>query len=114
MKKASRILLMIGGILGFITCGLFLIYGFILLANKELAQQVGEAVKLSPQGVAALSIYFIILGILVLVPSILGLRNKNRQDQKGKMILCLVLGLVFANELVFLGGLFGLIAAKKQ
>lgn len=130
MRKASKVLLTVGGILHivngvtFLMGGLvFIIFSLIFLTTgnlygSELVGDMGELdYELAMNIVAGLYVAFaqtfIALGILSLIGSKLTFRTRE-SNEKRKLITTIVFGGILDNYPAVLGGIFGLIANGKE
>ena len=135
MKKASKILLLIGAILAIFMVILWGVLSIVYFAaaallqgvldgtvvvDAETAKRVAEllqnmtiqdAIRYSQ----TIAIIFLVLALLSLAACILGFISKNKEN-KGLFIADIVLGLLSGCLLNLLGGVFGLVAAytKKE
>ena len=125
MKNTSRVLYIIGlvlNVIGLILGALFLLVFAGSLNNAEVIQKVatdsGQTVELIKQvlllGVIVTAIYAA-LAILVLVLSIIALRNLKKGNGKiGTHVLLLVSGVLDLNPFYLFGGIFGVVAANQD
>ena len=127
MKKAKKILLLIGGIiavfamLGVIITGIATI-AFSTPAFTEALQAAVEDGTFTTNlpDIESLQIYLKIVGIFVLVSSILPLAcaiisfMAKDKDSKALYITCIVLGLVTSMYIILIGGIVGLLDADKN
>ena len=131
MKKLSSTFLKVGMIIGFILAGIFLLAALICLmtglsdvtrAMLIEAYNNGEINTDLPDAEAfatfvqiyliTFAVVFIYLGAMSLVDAIVASLTL-RQPSKGKYIACIVLG-AMCIEFLILGGIFGLIALKRE
>ncbi len=133
MKKASKILLTIGGIFNIIAAisiliaGLvfaimsFMGSGFVLEFIKQMGGGMGD--DMGPEANLAL-IYSIAAGIgslfggaigfiLFLISGVVALKA-HKKNVKGSFIGCIVWGVLTESLLLLLGGIFGIIALNKE
>ena len=131
MKKASKILLIVGGALGIFLALLFLIIGIVFLTfttpeAKELIIQglnngtVRSDLPGTPEQQAlviqsmflGLGIGFIVAVPFYVVSSIFSF-VANGKESANLFIVTMVFGILAGNTAAFLGGLFGLICQKS-
>ena len=131
MKKLSSTFLKVGMIIGFILAGVFLVSSlfFIVLGVSDVTREMlieaynsGDIQTDLPDAEAfatfvqiyliTFGVAFIYLGAMSLVDAIVASLTL-RQPSKGKYIACIVLG-AMCIEFLILGGIFGLIALKRE
>ena len=132
MKKASNLLLTVGGILEIVGALLFLIAGivFIVFASPASAELIKEglnsgAIHTDIEGsveeiVQGLQIIFTVLAVLFffftlfsLIGGIVTFSAKKKQT-KGAFIAAIIFGFLSATVVASVGGIFGLIAGNRQ
>lgn len=135
MKKASKILLLIGAILaifmvilwGVLSAVYFaaaaLLQGVIdgtITVDAETAKRVAEllqnmTIQQAVDYSITIAVIFLVFALLSLAACILGFISKNKEN-KGLFIADMVLGLLSGCLLNLLGGIFGLVATitKKE
>ena len=132
MKSASRILLLISGILSIVAAVLYLIFGILMLAmtgesGKAAMQEAinngtvtvasgltQEEAIAALQGMAlAVGVVFMFLVVFCIINSVLSFKARNHQT-KGLLILNIVFGALSGVLLNILGGIFGLVGRSNE
>ena len=131
MKKASNILLTIGGIfhivngVAFILASFyflagaiaFFVYGqtwFIQIVDDEMAAEiVNLSLTISAVMLIVLFVMFIGFGVLSFIASKYTFVTKEN-NEKRRLIACIVFGAILDNAAVIVGSIFGLIVANKE
>ncbi len=132
MKSASRILLLISGILSIVAAVLYLIFGILMLAmtgesGKAAMQEAinngtvtvasgltQEEAIAALQGMAlAVGVVFMFLVVFCIINSVLSFKARNHQT-KGLLILNIVFGALSGVLLNILGGIFGLVSRSNE
>ena len=133
MKKVSSILFLVGGIYSVVCAVIFLMLGggFIVLSGPAFTAYIVEGIKngtinttfegITPEEIAAIvqalfvgygigMIFFTVLSTVNAVVSFMARKSAN----KGMMIANIILGAVSCMVVNLVGGIFGLIALKKE
>ena len=123
MKKVSRILLLVGMIIGLVAAGILLLNGiaFIILSIPPVVEQVFDGYKGSDVETAKIAwtasflttgIVLLVIAVFELVTSLLAIKA-NKVQVKKMYIVSLVFGALF-NELVLAGSIVGIIAHRHD
>ena len=132
MKKASKILLTIGGVINIIAAVSVLIAGLVFAIMSfmgigffvEYMNQVGGDMGGDEMGVNAALIYSIVAGllsllggavgfILLLISGIIGVKAPKK-NVKGSFIACIVWSVLTENIFLLVGGIFGIIGLNQE
>ena len=132
MKKASKILLTIGGVINIIGAVSVLIAGLVFAIMSfmgtgffvEYMNQVGGDMGGDEMGVNAALIYSIVAGllsllggavgfILLLISGIIGVKAPKK-NVKGSFIACIVWSVLTESIFLLVGGIFGLIGLNQE
>ena len=132
MKKASKILLTIGGVINIIGAVSVLIAGLVFAIMSfmgtgffvEYMNQVGGDMGGDEMGVNAALIYSIVAGllsllggavgfILLLISGIIGVKAPKK-NVKGSFIACIVWSVLTENIFLLVGGIFGIIGLNQE
>ncbi len=132
MKKASNILLLVGGILQIVCALTFLILGivFIAMASPASADLIREGLESGTihsdiQGsteeiIQALQIVFTALAVVFFVFTLFGVIgtivtfSAKKKQTKGSFIAAIIFGVLSGPVVPAVGGIFGLIAGNSQ
>ena len=129
MKKASRIVLLVGSIIGFVGAGALLLTGilFIVFGTPAFAEIIKEGVEkctihttaVDPETAATIwqftflsnGIVMLIIAIIMALSGLFGLRARKLETKKA-YIVSIVFGAMM-NEVNLVGSILGLIAWKR-
>ena len=129
MRKASKIILLIGAIIGFITAITLLICGvlFLVLASPTMVNLIREglqngtiqssestevAIAIWQATFLGYGIFMLLFQLVVLASSIIALIARKRES-KGLYIVAIVFGAI-GNEIVLAGAILGRIAVRHK
>ena len=129
MRKASKIILLIGAILGFITAITLLACGilFLILASPTMVNLIREglqngtiqssestevAIAIWQATFLGYGIFMLLFQLVVLASSIIALIARKRES-KGLYIVAIVFGAI-GNEIVLTGAILGRIAVRHK
>ena len=129
MKKASRIILLIGAITGFVAAISLLICGiiFLVLGSPTMVQIIKEgiqngtlettesldvAIAIWQATFISLGTFFLLFQLVMLAASIVGLIARKRES-KPLYVVAIVLGAI-GNEIILAGAILGRIAVRHK
>ena len=128
MKKASRIVLLVGSIVGFVVAGILLLTGilFIIFGTPAFADIIREGIEkgtihtdVSPETAVTIwqftflsnGILMVVIAIIMCLSGFFGLRARKLETKKA-YIISIVFGAMM-NEVNLVGSILGLIAWKR-
>ena len=132
MKKVSRILFLVGGIIGLCLGSLFLLLGVLFLifslpffldivreglqngSISTTAKSVDAAVMIWQMTYTSLSISMFVMSVLGFINAVLSFTARKKDGSKGLYIANIVFGLLSCCELNLVGAILGLIAYNKM
>ena len=127
MRKVSRILLLVGGILAIVTAASLLVTAIILFASgsplltqflepilKEQGIDDPEKITLAIQAASiAMGVFFLLMAICGVPAAVVNFAARKNQS-KGLLIACIILNYLSGSYFGIAGGIVGLIANARE
>ena len=131
MKKASKILLLVGGIMSLVLAGIVLILSitFTVLGSPAVVEAIREgiekgqittsaanteaAVIIFQSTMITTAIFFYIWTVILIINGIIALISRGKTS-KGLYIASIILGFASGVEVNAVGGIFGIIGTRRE